>query len=582
MALQTYYQDELTYLRELGAEFARANPKLAPFLGREAADPDVERLLEGFSFLVARLRQRLDDELPELSHSLIRLLWPHYLRPIPPLTIMAFDAAPAATQGIVRIPGGAQVRSRPIDGVSCVFATCYDVDVFPFAIAGVEIDNRPSSARMVFRLKPVGKATLGALRGGTIRIFLNFDRDAQLGRILLLWLLRYVQEINCSTESGARIRLGPGQLRAAGYSEAERVLPWPSNTFAGFQSLQEYLTFPAKFMFVELTGLEAIASEGGRTLTAAIEFNRAFPDQLRVSDANLRLNCVPAINLFANDADPIRIDQTKSEYRVRPTGGGNYSLHSILEVSGFKQGRSERQVYPPFESFRHDLPGDPAGGVFYRERLRPAIVGKGADTYISFCTRLDALTDPGAEVVSLRLNCTNGPIAERTPIGGIDQPTADIPSQVTFNNIATVTPEIPAPIGDNLLWRLVANLARNYGSYFDIGALRDALALYDFRSAANVQSRRRLELLLEGLLSFETEDGDTVVRGVPMRLRRVTLIASESKLGGEGELFMLGSILDAFFASYASVNDLHKFAIRAVETRVEYEWPMRSPIGRRY
>src|ERR1700761_1621235 len=153
MTLRAFYEDELAYLRELGGEFARANPKLAAFLGREAADPDVERLMEGFSFLVARLRQRLDDELPELSHALIRLIWPHYLRPIPPLTMLAFEAIPAATQSTVRIPGGAQVRSRPIDGVSCAFATCHPLDVVPLAIAGAELENRPTSARLILRFR---------------------------------------------------------------------------------------------------------------------------------------------------------------------------------------------------------------------------------------------------------------------------------------------------------------------------------------------------------------------------------------------------------------------------------------------
>ena len=58
-----YYQDELTYLRDLGREFSEAYPDAAQFIGERGSDPDVERLLEGFSFLTARIRQKLDDEL---------------------------------------------------------------------------------------------------------------------------------------------------------------------------------------------------------------------------------------------------------------------------------------------------------------------------------------------------------------------------------------------------------------------------------------------------------------------------------------------------------------------------------------
>ncbi|WP_205895569.1 type VI secretion system baseplate subunit TssF, partial [Pseudomonas viridiflava] len=83
MSFNDYYQDELAALRHLGRRFSERNPALAPFLGQAGLDPDVERLLEGFAFLTGRLRQKLDDELPELTHSLMNLLWPNYLRPLP-------------------------------------------------------------------------------------------------------------------------------------------------------------------------------------------------------------------------------------------------------------------------------------------------------------------------------------------------------------------------------------------------------------------------------------------------------------------------------------------------------------------
>jgi type VI secretion system protein ImpG len=579
MNMRAFYEDELTYLRELGGMFAHANPKLAAFLGRDAIDPDVERLLEGFSFLVARLRQRLDDELPELSHALIRLIWPHYLRPIPPLTMLGFEAGAAATQTAARIPSGMQVRSRPIDGVSCVFSTCYPIEVLPFSVSGVEVENRSTSARLIFRLRAVGKASMQALAGGKLRLFLNAERDTAVSRTLLLWLLRYIRQIECVSDNGAKTRLLPANVRPVGFAEAEAVLPWPTNTFPGFRLLQEYLTFPAKFMFVDLTGLEPVAAEGGKSLMISIDFNRSFPDQFRLADGNIRLNCVPAINLFPHDANPLRIEQAKSEYRVLPMGGASYSLNSIEEVAGYKQGRPARQNYAPFESFRHDLPGDKSGGLFYRERVRPSILGKGADTYISFVTRLNELADPAAEVVSIKLKCSNGPVADRLPIGSVDQGAAEMPNSVTFSNVMTVSAEIAAPIADNLMWRLIANLARNYGSIVDIHALRSIIGTYDFRAVSDTQARRRLELLLEGLDSIETEPRDAVLRGIPARMRHIALSIHESKLGGEAEMFLLGSVLDAFFSTYAGINSLHQFAVRGAETKAVYEWPMRSGTG---
>ena len=580
MGINTYYEDELSYLRDLGGEFAQANPKLAGFLGRDAADPDVERLLEGFAFLAARLRQRLDDELPELSHALIRLIWPHYLRPIPPLTILRFEASSTGTGTPVRIPAGARVRSRLIDNVSCSFSTSYPLDVLPFGLADVELESRPTSARLLFRLRALGKASLAALSGGKLRLFFNTERDPQVGRILLMWLLRQVRQIDCTADDGTKLSLGPAVVRPGGLSADEAILPWPMNTFAGFRLLQEYLTYPAKFLFAEIAGLEPLAAAQGKSATVSIEFDRPFPPQFRLSEGQIRLNCVPAINLFAHDADPIRVDRTKTEYRVLPLGSAATSIHSIEEVVGYQQGRSERRVYGAFESFRHDLPGDKTERYYFRERLRPSVVGRGADTYVSFVDRLSAPTNLQAEVVSIKLKCSNGPLADRLAVGGIDQPTTDIPAGVTFANVTSVSPEIPAPIGDNLMWRLVANLARNYASFSDIESLRSVLAAYDFQAVRDVQARRRLALLLESLNAFSTGTRDTVLRGIPARLRHLTLAVDESKLGGEAELFLLGQVLDGFFASYVAINSLHQFAIRGLESKALFEWPPRFGSGR--
>ena len=130
MSFNHYYQSELTALRQLGSQFAERSPALAPYLGQAGRDPDVERLLEGFAFLTGRLRQKLDDELPELSHSLMHLLWPNYMRPLPAFSMVQFD--PLARSGpALCVARDTPVTSKPIDGVSCQFRTCYATDVWP-------------------------------------------------------------------------------------------------------------------------------------------------------------------------------------------------------------------------------------------------------------------------------------------------------------------------------------------------------------------------------------------------------------------------------------------------------------------
>src|SRR5262245_35453684 len=98
-----YYQDELTFLREMGKEYSQDQPALAHMLAERGSDPDVERLLEGFAFLAGRIRQKLDDEFPEVTHGLLSLLWPHYLHPIPSMSILEFKPLPGAVCEKVRI-----------------------------------------------------------------------------------------------------------------------------------------------------------------------------------------------------------------------------------------------------------------------------------------------------------------------------------------------------------------------------------------------------------------------------------------------------------------------------------------------
>ena len=68
---------ELQYIREMGAEFAEAYPRIAARLGMdgiECADPYVERLIESFAFLAARVQLKLDARHPEFTQHLLEMV----------------------------------------------------------------------------------------------------------------------------------------------------------------------------------------------------------------------------------------------------------------------------------------------------------------------------------------------------------------------------------------------------------------------------------------------------------------------------------------------------------------------------
>src|SRR5687767_12680120 len=142
-----YYQDELSYLRELGREFAAAYPAIAPMLAERGGDPDVERLLEGVAFLTGKLRQKIDDELPEVIHSVAALLFPHYVRQIPAASIVEFSPLPNVVREKVVVARGSEVGSVPIENISCRFRTTQDVELVPLAVDDVTVDTSAQLAQ---------------------------------------------------------------------------------------------------------------------------------------------------------------------------------------------------------------------------------------------------------------------------------------------------------------------------------------------------------------------------------------------------------------------------------------------------
>ena len=92
--LLLYYERELDYLRKSAAQFAEKYPKVASRLVLEPTkceDPHVERLLEAFAFLAARIHLKLDDDFPEITEGLLSIVYPQLFRPIPSMSVVEFQ-----------------------------------------------------------------------------------------------------------------------------------------------------------------------------------------------------------------------------------------------------------------------------------------------------------------------------------------------------------------------------------------------------------------------------------------------------------------------------------------------------------
>jgi type VI secretion system protein ImpG len=571
MSVNTYYRDELSYLKEMGHLFATANPRLSRFLAKEASDPDVERLLEGFAFLVGRLRQRLDAEMPELAHSLLQLVWPHYLRPVPPITTMQFSFAANATGSSIKVPRGTVVQTAPLEGEAVQFRTSYDFTALPFEITGIELDNFKDSSRLTLAFRKLAGPGLRGLGEAPLVLFFNSHRDITVARRLYMFFMEKVRRVEFSANGGSQ--RAEVTIEPVGFSAAEATLPYAQGSFHGFRIMQEYFSCPEKFMYARIGGLEKFADVQADAFRLTFEMSQTFPDATRLPADQITLNATPAINLFESEGQALLVSHGRSEYPVRSIGGAEkHSVHAVDAVTGWVQGSGKRVDYEPFESFRHDPANEGSSKLYYRTQVRPSVLASGVDHYLSFVTRLDQVGMPQTETVSMKLTCSNGAFASRFGIGSVKRPTSSTPGQLEFSNITPILSEVPPPLDDQILWTLIANLARNFASLIDVDALRTVVGSYDFRANVDKQAAQQRDLLLQSFRRFERKGIDIIRGGRPVRAWQLALSVSESQMGGEGEMYLFGMVLDHFLKSYASINSLHRLSVTGIDQNTTFRW----------
>ncbi len=583
MTFNRYYQDELDFLRQLGREFAEAHPKEAHFVADVGSDPDVERLLEGVAFLTGRIRQKLDDEFPELIHGVMNLLWPHYLRPVPAMSLLEFTPIPGAITERKRIPAReTEVESREMEGTRCRFRTTADVDLYPLQLEQVSMESA-SSGQSALRLRfaTLPGATLG--QAGIERLRLHLVGEPAY--TLYYWLCRYVGKIKLRLLTQGRpaeeLGLPDCKIQPFGFAKEEALLPYPQTAFDGYRLLQEYFAFPQKFLAVDLSDLRPLARRSSATtFEILILFTKAPPASLRVSKDHVRLFCTPIVNLFTTDSQPIQVSHERTEYLIRPSAApvSNYEIFSVDGATGHMRGTGEELAYEPFYSFRQSK-SPAASTIYYQTHLRQSVVSDGgAETYVSFVNADEIPVRGGAvpsEIVTCHLTCTNGDLAGKLHVGDIQLPTDSSPGFVQFRNIGRVSAPCHAPLGGDLHWRLLSHLSLNYLSLTSVGALRGLLDLYNFAARQDDQAKRAHARLLEGIVDVQSRGKDCLFCGAPVRGTEITLSLRRDHFAGEGDLFLFASVLCEFFALYASLNSFTELLVKETEQGDIYSWPIR-------
>lgn len=580
MSVNRYYEKELVALRTLGQEFAENNPALAPFFNTPGKDPDVERILEGVAFLTGRLREKLDDELPEITYALFNLLWPNYLRPLPACSVIQF-LPPRGLSGPAVIPREFTVRSEPVNGTPCLFRTAYETEVLPLELVDLAFATGDGEAVMLLRFRSE-EVPLIQLTPQRLRVFLT--GETTIVHTLYYLLMRKLRRLRVHAfDSDLReLRLAEQEprIRPVGFAQDEVVYPCPPNSFAGYRILQEYFCFPEKFHFLDIELGDALSEERLSRVEGCQEFElqcvlESLPPNFEsYSQNNIRLFCTPVVNLFPRSASPLTWDHRQTEYRIVPDPRYpyHYAVHSVSHVESWGAANRQHRVYQPFESFEHRRNGGKA--AYYRLRVQPSPSDESVETYISLVAEDDGPL-PQDATISMDLMCTNRMLPLQLGVGDIRHPQDTGDAAIPFKNITPVTPPFAPPLEGDTLWRLLSNMALNYLPLTNINALRGIVATYDFRALHDRRRARVLEKVLEGMRDIRMRETDRIYRGLPLRGAVTELTLDQRGFSCEGDMFLFASALNEFLALYATVNSFHQLVVREEKSGERYVWPPR-------
>jgi len=607
--LLDYYNRELAYLREMGAEFAQRYPKVAGRLGMrgiEVADPYTERLMEGFAFLTSRVQLKMDAEFPRFSQRLLEMIAPNYLAPTPSMAIA--ELHPDSSKGDIRngfnVPRGTMMDSQTLkkSGVTCSYTTAQDVMLQPIRIKQVELGGVPADAP----LNLLGLSQRGAASALRIRIecddavllnHLSFDNltfflsgpDIQATKLLELIMAHGVGQF-CQTveKQPQRLTLGDDALRHEGFAADQALLPEDMRNFDGYRLLHEYFAFPQRFQFFSLHGLRPLLSRStsAREFEIVVLLDKSEPALERVVDvSHLALHCTPVINLFPRVAQRQKLNEGQFEYHlvvdnIRPL---DYEVFSVSKL--YASGGKQEQIFRPFWSTYGSDDGN--YGAYFSLRREQRTLSEQAQRYGTrtgyvgsevFLTMVDEKQSPWNDELThftADVLCTSRDL----PLMLIQQGQANfvMPDSIPVKQLTLrkgPTPPRPSLAEGLNTWRLVSHLQMNYLSLMEqdqgkgSGALRQMLGLY--ANLAEAPIARQIEGIrdcqLRAVNRRVPEPGPIVfARGVGIELK-----VDEQAFSGSSP-WLMGSVLERVFSRLVSMNSFTEMSLSS-QQRGDIGW----------
>lgn len=604
-----YYEQELRHVREMGAEFAAAYPRIASRLGMqgiECADPYVERLLEGFAFMAARVQMKIDARYPVFTRHLVEMLYPGLLAPLPSMAVVALgaDAAKGLPAGGSRVARGSMLRARPSHdgGTPCRFRTAHDVRLLPLSLRDARYLASPAAIGSAGLVPPNGTGPRAALRldfestGGHRAGTLDVDSldlflagPGEVAARLYEAMLARGQGFSLLAD-GVDAHRDRTSIRPVGFDDDEALLPQDERSFSGYRLLREYFACPQRYMFASLRNLgRALSSVAGERFSIVVWLDRADAGLEGAVDASsIRLFCTPAINLFHREADRIHLHGDAHEFhvlgdRTRPL---DFEVYGVDRVRGYGDARAPVRTFQPFHGAAEAAWHVP-DMAYYSLRRETRIVSAparrdgprsgypGSEVYLSLVDGRQAPYASDLRQLGMRLLCTHRDLPLHMPVGQGDSDfvlEGDAPVAAVRCIVGPTWPRAGLA-EDASAWKLLTHLQLDHlsllGDHGNADALRELLSLH------GGDGGRAARRMVEGLSEARAR---SVVRRLPFDGPAVYGRGVEVALHCEAEAFagtgvhLFGAVMARFLSRYVSLNTFCETAVFAQDHGEVARW----------
>ncbi|MFC0400789.1 type VI secretion system baseplate subunit TssF [Paraburkholderia rhizosphaerae] len=618
--LLDYYNQELLYLRERAGEFAQMHPKIARRLGMQAgeiADPYVERLIESFSLMAARIQLKLDAEFPRFTGRLLEVVYPNYVAPTPSMAVARFYPSP--TEGNLvegfSVPRDTRLKSTipPGEQTACEFRTSQNVTLYPLEIVEARLTGIPPDIPMLdryvpphaqvraalrLRLRTTGEAGIASLRElDRLPIYLAGDEQ------VASQLFELVHAAGVATITGEPggfadtdhpfSAVTRGAIAHEGLGIDQGLLPLVWSKFHGHNLLHEYFACPSRFYFFALTGLkEGLRKAKGREAEIVVLLDQ-FPDRLTglVDASRFALFCTPVINLFPRAVDRIELNEASTEFhlvpkRVAPLDYEVYAVDSLIAQVGRESARLEFR--PLYQTLNNDEGNH--GRYFSLRRERRLLSDSarrygtrtpyiGTEVFVSLVDQHEAPYREGMRYLSVDAWLTNRDLPNLLPRDGMRDLNAGESVPVTGVGLirAPSTPRAPFAERENA-WRLIRQLNFNYLPLEELDhrpggqGVRDMLRL--FLTSDDTGPRRQVESLV-GVrtkpVARKLPGGGPLVFGRGIECQ---LTVDESGFSGASP-YLFGLVLEHYLARHVSINSFTQTELHSMQRGRVARWPVR-------